>query len=88
MSLSNIDMTLQSSGVLSAISSHLRQMWVKWAGEKICNRWAEGVGRQKMYEDLGDDFFGQNQDGVLVGIEAFLCQRFLDPQRERSRSKI
>jgi hypothetical protein len=41
-----------------------------------------------MYEDLGDDFFGQNQEGVLLGIEALLCQRFLDPQRGKGTLEI
>jgi hypothetical protein len=41
-----------------------------------------------MYENLGDDFVRQGQDGVPVRIEALLGNCLLDPQFGHSSLKV
>jgi hypothetical protein len=48
--------------------------------EKAGKRWACGVDREEVEEDLADDFVRQCEDRIYVGIESLFRQRFLASQ--------
>jgi hypothetical protein len=70
---------------LSPLATNLGQK--SW-GEDPSEWWAEGVDRQKVYENLGDDFGRQRQYRVLVGIESLLYKCFFDSQRRNGALEV
>jgi hypothetical protein len=52
------------------------------------NRWAGGIDRKEVDKDVADDFVGQRQDRVLVGIQPLLNDRSLISQRGKRALEI